>query len=72
MDEEAPNPSMIMLTPKNYHLWIKELKKLAEQHRVWPYVNPNENKKKLTIEKLSDFYQVVVLRLVRVVKPDRG
>jgi hypothetical protein len=51
---------MIMLISKNYHLWIKELKKLIEQHRVWSYVDSNENKSELIIEKLSNFFDYTI------------
>jgi hypothetical protein len=54
MDEKSPNPSMVMLTPKNYHLWIKELQKLAEQHRIWEYVDLNGSKSEPIIENYPD------------------
>ncbi len=43
-----------MLILKNYHLWIKELQKLIEQHRIWKYVDLNESKSKLIIENYFD------------------
>jgi hypothetical protein len=60
MDEKISNPSMVMLTPKNYHLWIKELQKLAEQHRVWEYVDPNGTKSEPIIEEYPDFSDFTV------------
>ncbi len=51
---------MIMLTSKNYHLWIKELQKLIEQHRIWEYVDSNETKSKLIIENYSNFSDFTV------------
>jgi hypothetical protein len=44
MKEPTLNTSMMMLNPKNYHLWIKELQKLAEQHKVWQYIDPEDTK----------------------------
>jgi hypothetical protein len=60
MNEKISNSFMVMLTSKNYHLWIKELQKLIEQHRVWEYVDPNETKSKLIIEEYSDFSDFTV------------
>jgi hypothetical protein len=34
--------SMMILIFKNYHLWIKEIQKLVNHHKVWEYVDPNE------------------------------
>jgi hypothetical protein len=31
--------TMITLTPQNYHIWINEVKVLAEESRVWQYVD---------------------------------
>ncbi len=42
MNESTHNISMMILTPKNYHLWIKEIQKLVNHHKVWEYVDPNE------------------------------
>ncbi len=41
MDGPTHNTSMVVLTPKNYHLWIKEIQKLANHHKVWEYVDPD-------------------------------
>ncbi len=30
---------MMILTPKNYHLWIKEIQKLANQHKIWEFID---------------------------------
>ncbi len=54
MNEKIFNLFMITLISKNYHLEIKELQKLIEQHRVWEYVDLNESKSKLIIENYSD------------------
>ncbi len=57
---------MIMLTSKNYHLWIKELQKLIEQHRIWEYVDSKGTKSKLIIEDYSDFSDIVMTLHVTV------
>jgi hypothetical protein len=54
MNEKISNLSIIMLISKNYHLWIKELQKLIEQHRIWEYVDLNEIRWKLIIENYFD------------------
>jgi hypothetical protein len=54
MNEKIFNLFMIMLISKNYHLWIKKLQKLIEQHRIWEYVDFNESKSKFNIENYSD------------------
>ncbi len=54
MNEKISNSFMIMLISKNYHLWIKKLQKLIEQHKIWEYVDSNETRLKLTIENYSD------------------
>ncbi len=54
MNEKISNFFMIMLISKNYHLWIKELQKLIEQHKIWEYVDLNESKSKLIIENYFD------------------
>ncbi len=51
---------MIMLILKKYHLWIKELQKLIEQHRIWEYVNSKETKSKFIIENYSNFSDIVM------------
>ncbi len=61
---------MIMLTSKNYHLWIKELQKLIEQHTIWEYVNFEESKSKLIIEKYSNFAEFIVTLNVNIVTRD--
>ncbi len=52
---------MMLLTPQNYNLWIKEIRKLATQHKVWLYIDPDEDieKPKLKIPRISD-HQVKV------------
>jgi hypothetical protein len=42
--EESTKTTMIALTPKNYHLWIKELQGIAEKAKVWAYVDPDGTK----------------------------
>ncbi len=54
MNEKISNFFMIMLISKNYHLWIKKLQKLIEQHRIWEYVDLNESKSKLIIKTYCD------------------
>jgi hypothetical protein len=56
-----------MLISKNYHLWIKELQKLIEQHRIWEYVDSNETKSKLIIENYSNFSDFVMKLNVTVI-----
>ncbi len=67
MDEKISNLFMIMLISKNYHLWIKELQKLIEQHRVWEYVDSKETKSKLIIEDYSNFSDIVMTLNVTVI-----
>ncbi len=57
---------MIMLISKNYHLWIKKLQKLIEQHRIWKYVDSKETKSKLIIEDYSNFSDIVMTLNVTV------
>jgi hypothetical protein len=57
-DEKA---TMTVLTPQNYHIWIKEIQAYAEQYQVWEYVDPDgqvEPPNKETPPKASD-YQVI-------------
>jgi hypothetical protein len=51
MDEPTHNISMMVLIFKNYHLWIKEIQKLVNHHKVWEYVDPNEIMKKSDIKR---------------------
>jgi hypothetical protein len=60
MNEKISNSFMIMLTSKNYHLWIKELQKLIALHRIWEYVDSDESKSKLIIENYSNFFLFIV------------
>jgi hypothetical protein len=58
MKKTISNISMMMLTPKNYHLWIKKLQKLAEQHKIWQYIDPEDIKeppKEEKYPKVSDY-----------------
>lgn len=32
--------SVISLTPKNFHIWIEEVKSIALKAKVWEYVDP--------------------------------
>lgn len=46
------------LTPKNFHVWIAEIKSLADNSEVWAYIDPAENALKParpTVSFLSDF-----------------
>ncbi len=55
---------MVVLNLKNYHLWIKELQKLVEQHKVWQYIDPDDTKessKEGKYPEVSD-YQIVRVR----------
>ncbi len=52
MNESTPI-SMMILTPKNYHLWIKEIQKLANQYKVWLYVDSNDDTKEPGLERAS-------------------
>jgi hypothetical protein len=38
--------TMTTLTPLNYHIWINELKTIAEKARVWKYVDPDTDVEK--------------------------
>ncbi len=67
MNEKISNFFMIMLISKNYHLWIKELQKLIEQHRIWEYVDSNETKSKLIIENYSHFSNFVMTLNVTII-----
>jgi hypothetical protein len=51
---------MIMLISKNYHLWIKKLQKLIEQHKIWEYVDSNEIWLKLIIENYFDISNYLI------------
>ena len=42
--EETNKATMIALTPKNYHLWIRELQGISKKAKVWQYVDPNGSK----------------------------
>ncbi len=53
--------TMTVLTPQNYHIWIKEIQAYAEQYQVWKYVDSDgqiESSTKEASSKASD-YQVV-------------
>ncbi len=70
MNEKVSNFSMIMLISKNYLLWIKKLK-LIEQHRIWSYVDSNENKSELTIKKFSKFSDFTIsLQAIIIVRSE--
>jgi hypothetical protein len=43
-----------VLTPKNYHQWIKEIQDLAVRANVWEYVNSQDTKQELTNEECPD------------------
>ncbi len=63
MNEPTHNTSMMVLTPKNYYLWIKEIQKLANHHKVWEYVDPDEITEEPGLQrasKISD-YQVKMI-----------
>jgi beta-lactamase class D len=60
MNEKIFNSFMIMLISKNYHLWIKKLQKLIEQHRIWEYVDLNESKSKFIIENYFDISNYLI------------
>ncbi len=66
MNESIHNISMMILTLKNYQFWIKEIQKLAIQHKVWLYIDSNEDieKSKLKISRISD-YQMKVEDITR-------
>jgi hypothetical protein len=46
--------SIISLTPKNYHKWIKEIQGLAVRANVWEYVDPQGTKQEPTIGECPD------------------
>jgi hypothetical protein len=60
MNEKVSNFLIIMLISKNYHLWIKKLKKLVEQHKIWLYIDFNKNKSKLIIKKILNFFDYTI------------
>ncbi len=64
MNESIFNISMMMLTSKNYHLWIKKLQKLIEQHKIWQYIDSDDIKESSKEEKCSEVsdYQLVRVR----------
>lgn len=41
--EDDFKPTVIALTPKNYDLWIREIKAIAQDAGVWKYVDPDGN-----------------------------
>jgi hypothetical protein len=51
---------MIALISKSYHLWIKELQRIAEKAKIWAYVNSDNIKAKSQEEEYSDVsdYQI--------------
>ncbi len=55
---------MMILSLKNYHLWIKKLQKLVEQHKMWQYIDSVNIKKSWKKEKCSEVsnYQLVRVR----------
>ncbi len=57
---------MMIWILKNYHFWIKEIQKLTTQHKVWLYIDSNEDieKSKLKISHISD-YQMKVEDITR-------
>jgi hypothetical protein len=54
--------SVTVLTPDNYHRWIKEIKRLAEKYDVWNYVDPEKTipEPKKGIMSSAAHYQVPV------------
>jgi hypothetical protein len=46
--ESDTKTSIISLTPKNYHKWIKEIQGLAVRANVWEYVDPQGTKQEPT------------------------
>ncbi len=62
MKKPILNISMMMLTSKNYHLWIKELQKLAEQHKIWQYIDPEDIKESPKEEKYPEVSDYKLIR----------
>jgi hypothetical protein len=58
---ESISISMMILIFKNNHLWIKEIQKLATQHKVWLYIDFNEDieDSELKISRISDYQMKV-------------
>jgi hypothetical protein len=44
--KESIKTTMIALISKNYHLWIKELQRIAKKAKIWAYVNSDNIKTK--------------------------
>ncbi len=58
--EEDIKTTIISLTPKNYHKWIKEIEGIATRANVWEYVNPKGIKLKSKEMKYSDISEYKV------------
>lgn len=60
--EDFSLPIPIPLTPKNYHIWIKQLQAIATKAEVWKYVDPAGTKEEPPQEKFPEVsdYRIVV------------
>jgi hypothetical protein len=61
MKSDIKTTTIISLTPKNYHKWIKEIQNLIVRANVREYVDPQGTKQEFTNEECSDVSDYVVL-----------
>lgn len=60
---EESKTIMIALTPQNFHIWLKELKGIAEKVKVWEFVDPDGQQIELESVKfleVSDYQMLIV------------
>jgi predicted NAD-dependent protein-ADP-ribosyltransferase YbiA (DUF1768 family) len=72
MESDIKTSTIISLTPKNYHKWIKEIQDLAVRANVWEYVDPQGTKQELTNGECPDVSDYAVsLKSIITVRPDQ-
>jgi hypothetical protein len=70
--ESDTKTTIISLTPKNYHKWIKEIQGLAVRANVWEYVDPQGTKQEPTNGECPDVSDYAVpLQSTITVRPDQ-
>ncbi len=73
MKSDTKTSTIISLTPKNYHKWIKEIQDLAVRANVWKYVDPQDTKQKPTNEECPDVSDYAVpLKDTITIRPDES
>jgi hypothetical protein len=72
MESDTKTSTIISLTPKNYHKWIKEIQGLAVRANVWEYVDPQGTKQEPTNGECPDVSDYAVpLESTITVRPDQ-